>query len=85
MNSIPLSAWRTAYASALFETEQARMSNRITEARSAIEERLQTPSEIGAIERKSIEAAERSLAALQGQQVVGTGITPLAAASGAGT
>jgi hypothetical protein len=85
MNSIPLSAWRTAYASALFETEQARMLSRIAEARSAIDERLQSPSEIGEIERKSIEAAQKGLAALGVERVVGTGLAPLKAASSAGT
>jgi hypothetical protein len=65
MNNFPLSAWRTAYASAVFETDQGRMSTRISEALAAIQQRLQTPSEIGAIEHKSIEAARMSLAQLE--------------------
>jgi hypothetical protein len=65
MNSIPLSHWRTSFAAVLFETDQSRRKSRITDALGAIDERLQGLGEVVTIERKSIEAAQRSLAALE--------------------
>jgi hypothetical protein len=77
MNNLPLSPWRTAYASAIFETDQGKISVRIAEALSAIEERLCVPAEISVVEQKSIEAARTALAALKVERVDRT-----AAASG---
>jgi len=65
MNSIPLCAWRTSFAAVLFETDQSRRKSRITAALGAIDERLQLVGEVGTVEQKSIEAAQRSLEALE--------------------
>jgi len=65
MNLIPLSQWRTSFAAVLLETDQVRLKSRITDAVHAIDERLQSVGEVGTIERISIEAAQRSLAALE--------------------
>ena len=65
MNSIPLCEWRTFFAAVLFETDQVRLKSRITDAVRAIDERLQSVGEARGIERISLEAARRSLAALE--------------------
>ena len=67
VNIIPLSRWRTEYASAVFETNQGRMSVRIAAAFAAIEERKQSSPEISAVEQKSLEAAQKGLAALKAE------------------
>jgi hypothetical protein len=64
MNSIALCQWRTSFADVLFETDQVLLKSRIADALRAIDERLQSLVEVGAVERISIEAAQRSLAAL---------------------
>jgi hypothetical protein len=68
MNNLPLSPWRTAYACAIFETDLQRIPLRISDALAAINERLGAPMEIGGIEQKSIEAAQRVLATLKVDQ-----------------
>ena len=65
MNNLPLSRWRTAYLSALSETDQVQTPSRIAEALAAIEERFRSPIEIECIEYKSIDAARRALATLK--------------------
>jgi hypothetical protein len=65
MNSIALSQWRTSFAAVLFETDIDRLKSRITDASRAIGERLQSLGEVKGIERISLEAAQRSLAALE--------------------
>jgi hypothetical protein len=65
MNSMALCQWRTSFAAVLFETDQVRFKSRIEDALAAIDERLQSVGEVGAIERISIETAQRSLAALE--------------------
>jgi hypothetical protein len=84
MNTIPLSAWRTAYAAALFETDRVQLPSRIAEARSILDARLQAPVEIGNIEHQSIAAAQRNLAELESLQILGTGITSRKANATAG-
>lgn len=65
MNSIALSQWRTAFAAVLFETDKSQLKSRITDASRAISERLQSLGAWKGIERISLEAARRSLAALE--------------------
>jgi hypothetical protein len=74
VNNIPLSRWRTDYASAVFETDQGRLSVRIAAALAAIEERKQSSPEISAIEQKSLEAAQKGLAALKAERIAGAGV-----------
>jgi hypothetical protein len=74
VNNIPLSRWRTDYASAVFETDPGRLSVRIAAALAAIEERKQSSPEISAIEQKSLEAAQKGLAALKAERVAGAGV-----------
>jgi hypothetical protein len=64
MNTIPLSEWRTAYASALFARECGPWQERVKEAFEKIDESVQTLSQQETIERMSIEAARKSLAVL---------------------
>ncbi len=77
------SVWRTAYVSAIFETDPARMTLKIADARAAIVERLNSPIEIHRLEHESIEAARQKLATLKVEQVevvkraVSTGDTPV--------
>lgn len=70
MNTIPLCQWRTLFAAVLFETDEIRFKFRIADASKAIEERSQSAGEVGSIERISIEAAQRSLAALEREPFV---------------
>ena len=82
MTEIPSSIWRTAYVSAILETDPVRMTLRIADARAAITERLKSPIEIGKFEHDGIEAARQRLATLTAQQVevvklaLSTGDTP---------
>jgi hypothetical protein len=64
MNSVPLSQWRTSFAAVLFETDKSQIRSRITDALAAIDERLRSVAEVGGVERKSIEIAQRSLASM---------------------
>jgi hypothetical protein len=63
------SAWRTAFVAAIFETEPTRMALRVAGANAAISERLNSPMEIGNLEREAIEAARLRLATLRAQPV----------------
>jgi hypothetical protein len=65
MNSIALSQWRTSFAAVLFETDKSRLKSRITDASRAISERLQSLEAGEGVDRISLEAAQRSLAALE--------------------
>ena len=82
MTEIPSSIWRTAYVSALFETDPAKMTLKIADAGAAIAERLNSPVKIGKIEHEGIEAARERLAALKAARVevvklaLSTGDTP---------
>jgi hypothetical protein len=65
MTDIASSLWRTAYNSALFETDGLKLSIRIAEANAAIRERLNSSAEIGRLEHEAIEAARVRLASLK--------------------
>ncbi len=61
LNTLVLSAWRTAFAAVLFETDESRMTLAVSNAHAAIAERLNGPVEISGIENKSILAAQNAL------------------------
>jgi len=65
MSDISSSAWRTAYFSAIFQTDAATMTLKIEDARAAILERLNSPIGIGSLEHEAIEAARIKLATLK--------------------
>jgi hypothetical protein len=65
MTDISSSAWRTAYFSAIFQTDAATMTLKIADARAAILERLNSPIEIGRLEHEAIEAARIKLSTLK--------------------
>ena len=65
MNTLPLSAWRSAYAAALFENQCDPWKAKVKDANAKIEERMLTLSQHDAIERISIEAARKALAAME--------------------
>lgn len=69
MTEISSSIWRTAYVSAIFETDPAKMVLKIADARAAITERLNSPIEIGKLEHESIESARQRLASLKAKPV----------------
>jgi hypothetical protein len=82
VSDLSSSVWRTAYVSAIFETDPAEMTLKIADARAAITERLNSPIEIGRFEHEGIEAARERLATLKAQRVevvklaLSTGDTP---------
>ena len=65
----PSSIWRTAYVSAIFETDPGKMALPISDARAAITERLNSPIEISRLEHESIEAAGQRLGTLKAEPV----------------
>jgi hypothetical protein len=69
MSDISSSVWRTAYLSALFETDPAKITLKIANARAAITERLNSAIEIGRLEHEGIEAARERLATLKAMPV----------------
>jgi hypothetical protein len=69
MSDISSSVWRTAYLSALFETDPAKLTLKIAGARAAIAERLNSAIEIGSLEHEGIEAARERLATLRAMPV----------------
>jgi hypothetical protein len=83
VTDIPSSVWRTAYVSAIFETDSAKMTLKIADARAAIAQRLNSFMEITKLEHEAIEAARQRLTTLKVAQVdivelpVTTGDTPL--------
>jgi len=82
MADLASSVWRTAYISAIFETDPAKLTLTIADARVAITERLNSPIEISRLEHEAIEAARLKLATLQAEPVevvklaLATGDTP---------
>jgi hypothetical protein len=60
-NAMVLSAWRTAFAAVLFETDKSRIALAVSNAHAAIAECLNGPVEISGIENKSIMAAQSAL------------------------
>jgi hypothetical protein len=69
MSDVSSSVWRTAYFSAIFETNPAKLTQNIAEARSAIAERLSGPMEVSRLEHEAIEAARLKLATLKAKPV----------------
>jgi hypothetical protein len=69
VTDIVSSLWRTAYTSALFETDGPRLAIRIAEASAAIRERLNSPVAIGKLEHEAIEAARLRLGNLKAEHV----------------
>jgi hypothetical protein len=63
------SAWRTAYVAAIFETDAAKLTLNIANARAAIIERLNGPIEISKLEHEAIEAAQQGLGTLRAKSV----------------
>jgi hypothetical protein len=69
MTDISSSVWRTAYFCAIFETDPAKLTLNIADARAAITERLNSPIEISRLEHEAIEAARLKLATLKPKPV----------------
>ena len=69
MTDTSSSVWRTAYISTLFEKDAVKLAVGILEARSAINERLNSPVEISATEHQALEVAKQALRSLKAQQV----------------
>jgi hypothetical protein len=69
VSDVASSVWRSAYVAAVLESDAARMSYRITNARTAIQERLNSHVEITSSEHEALEAAVQKLATLKVQHV----------------
>ena len=69
MADLASSVWRTAYFSAIFETDPAKLTLNIADARAAITERLNSPIEITRLEHEAIEAAQQRLDTLKAKPV----------------
>jgi hypothetical protein len=67
MNTRPY-PWRTAFLCAVFETDPAKMSARVSKATKAIDARLAGP-QLDAAECRAIEDARRGLATLGAEAV----------------
>jgi hypothetical protein len=79
MTDVSSSAWRTAYISALFQTDAATMTLKIANALAAILERLNSPIEISGLEHEAIETARIKLATLKVASVEVVKTAPLTA------
>jgi hypothetical protein len=69
MRDLVSSVWRTAYVAAILETDAARMAVRISDTRTAINERLDNHVEISRLEHEALDAAVLKLATLRVQNV----------------
>jgi hypothetical protein len=69
VSDLTSSVWRTAYVAAILETDAARMAIRISDARNAINERLNSLAEIKPHEHEALDAAAQKLATLKVQHV----------------
>ena len=69
VSDLTSSVWRTAYVASILETDAARTSIRIADARAAINERLRSEVEITPHEREALDAAVQKLATLKVQHV----------------
>ena len=69
MSHLASSVWRTAYVAAILEMDAARLTIRISNARAAIDERLNSHAEITPSEHDALDAAVQKLATLKVQQV----------------
>jgi hypothetical protein len=66
MSDLRSSVWRTAYVAAILESDGARITHRVSKARAAINERLNSRVEITPNELEAIDAAVQKLATLKG-------------------
>ena len=69
VSDISSSVWRTAYVAAILESDAARITNRISNARAAIDERLNSRVDITPNEHEAMDAAVQKLATLKIQHV----------------
>jgi hypothetical protein len=69
VSDISSSVWRTAYVAAILESDAARITNRISNAREAIDERLNSRVDITPNEHEAMDAAVQKLATLKIQHV----------------
>jgi hypothetical protein len=69
VSDLTSSVWRSAYVAAIFETDAARMASRISDARTAINERLSRLAEITPHEHEALQAAGQKLETLKVQHV----------------
>jgi hypothetical protein len=69
MSDLKSSVWRTAYVAAIMESDGARITQRISKARAAIDERLNSRVEITPNEGEAIDAAVHKLATLKVQHL----------------
>jgi hypothetical protein len=69
VSDLASSVWRTAYVAAILEIDAARMTIRISKARAAINERLNSHAEITPNEHEALDAAVQKLATLKVQHV----------------
>jgi hypothetical protein len=69
VSDISSSVWRTAYFSAIFETDPVKLTLNIAGARAAITERLNSPIEISRLEHEAIEAARLKLDTLKAKPI----------------
>jgi hypothetical protein len=68
MSDLTSSVWRTAYVAAILESDAAKMAVRISDARTAINERLEQV-EVTPHEHEALEAARQKLPTLKVQHV----------------
>jgi hypothetical protein len=69
VSDLTSSVWRTAYVAAILESKTALMATRISDARAAINERLNSLVKITAHEHEALDAAIQRLATLKVQHV----------------
>jgi hypothetical protein len=69
VSDLASSVWRTAYVAAILEIDATRMTIRISNARAAINERLNSHVEITPNEHEALNAAVTKLATLKVQHV----------------
>ena len=69
MSDLASSVWRTAYVAPLLETDVSKIDIRISNARTAINERLNSHVEINPHEHEALEAARQKLSTLKVQHV----------------
>jgi hypothetical protein len=69
MSDLTSSAWRSSYVAAILEADAARMALRILDARTAINERLNSLVTITPLEHEALKAAVQKLATLKVQHV----------------
>jgi hypothetical protein len=69
VSDLASSVWRTAYVAAILEIDATRLFIRISHARAAINERLNSDAEITSNELEALDAAVQKLATLKVQHV----------------